>query len=269
VAWFWEFVVLARKLIILSVSLFIWEPFLQSFVAVIVLIVSLSIQLFFAPFELLALNLLEVVSLASLLTTQLCGVLLWYKQQPGRTDGAELYQNGSVLLLFAVNGVVIAGFVLVCLWYLLKQKSKLIVQWMPFMLPLFDAVVDAEERLRWPNGSTLTREEELAVREEWSYVASQHEGKLFGRGLAHSTGKKVKKWVSEATNFVDRLQVPDEELEVVQRRAQVGAVVVGSAPPVQGTVPAPAPGTAIGPPPGLLDGTGRLTMNPCMVANAL
>ena len=36
VAWFWEFVVLARKLVILGVSLFIWEPFLQSFAAIIV-----------------------------------------------------------------------------------------------------------------------------------------------------------------------------------------------------------------------------------------
>lgn len=60
VAWFWEFVVLFRKLTILGVSLFIWEPFLQSFAAVIVLIAALAAQLYFQPFELLALNLLEL-----------------------------------------------------------------------------------------------------------------------------------------------------------------------------------------------------------------
>ena len=42
VAWFWEFVVLFRKLTILGVSLFIWEPFLQSFAAVFVLIAALA-----------------------------------------------------------------------------------------------------------------------------------------------------------------------------------------------------------------------------------
>ena len=70
VAWFWEFVVLLRKLVILGVSLFIWEPFFQSFAAVVVLIVALSIQLYVHPFELTALNALEIASLTSLLATQ-------------------------------------------------------------------------------------------------------------------------------------------------------------------------------------------------------
>jgi uncharacterized membrane protein YgcG len=211
VAWFWEFIVLARKLIILSVSLFIWEPFIQSFVAVVVLIIALSIQLYWQPFELIALNLLELASLASLLTTQLCGVLMWYKQQPGKTDGAELYRRGSVILLFATNLCVIAAFLFVILWYLLKQKSKMIVQWMPFTLPCFNAIAEAEEYLRWPNGSSLLREEELDMREDWKYFASQRESRLFGRGAAHSAHKKVKRIVEKVINAVDRLDVASSQ----------------------------------------------------------
>ena len=211
VAWFWEFIVLARKLIILSVSLFIWEPFIQSFVAVIVLIVSLSIQLYWRPFELLALNLLELASLASLLTTQLCGVLMWYKQQPGKTDNAELYQKGSVFLLFATNGCVIASFVGVIAWYYFKQKSKLIVQWMPCTLSCLDAVVEAEEHVRWPSGSSLSREVELDMRDEWSYHLAQREGRLFGRGAAHSARKKVSKMVATVEDLVDRTLLAEEK----------------------------------------------------------
>ena len=222
VAWFWEFIVLSRKLIILSVSLFIWEPFIQSFVAVIVLIVSLSIQLYWRPFELLALNLLELASLASLLTTQLCGVLMWYKQQPGKTDNAELYQKGSVFLLFATNGCVIAAFVGVIAWYYFKQKSKLIVQWMPCTLPCFDAVVEAEEQLRWPNGSSLAREEELEMRDDWSYVASQREGRLFGRGAAHSARKKVSTMAAKVADLVDRTLQEAEEKEAEEKEPESG-----------------------------------------------
>ena len=193
VAWFWEFVVLARKLIILCVSLFIWEPFMQSFAAVVVLVISLSIQLYVQPFELAALNLLEIASLASLLTTQLTGILMWYKQLPGNTDGLEFYRTGATVLLFAANGIVIAGFVCVTLWFYLKQKSKHVVQWLPSTLPLFDAIVRVEEELRWPNGTDLLISERHDIREEWTYFAALREARLFGRGAAHAARKKVVK----------------------------------------------------------------------------
>jgi Ca2+-binding EF-hand superfamily protein len=92
VAWYWEFIVLGRKLVILSVSLFVAEPFLQSFVAIIVLIASLSIQLLVQPFELAALNLLEVFALSGLLATQLSGTLMWYKNQPGHNEHMDVYR---------------------------------------------------------------------------------------------------------------------------------------------------------------------------------
>ena len=103
VAWFWEFIVLGRKLAVLSVSLFVAEPFMQSFVAIIILIASLSIQLLVQPFELKALNLLEVFALSGLLATQLSGTLMWYKNQPGRNEHIDVYRVCVVTSCTAVE----------------------------------------------------------------------------------------------------------------------------------------------------------------------
>jgi Ca2+-binding EF-hand superfamily protein len=93
VSWFWEFIVLMRKLVILSISLYVSEPFLQSFSAVVALVLALSLQLYFQPYELFVLNMLETASLASVLMTQLGGILMWYKSLPGMTDNLALYQT--------------------------------------------------------------------------------------------------------------------------------------------------------------------------------
>jgi len=192
VAWFWEFIVLGRKLIILGVSLFIWEPFMQSLVAMVILIFSLSIQLYFQPFELVLLNLLEVASLSSLLATQLGGILMWYKSLPGQGEHLEWYRSGATILLFAANGFVIFAFSATTLYYFIKQKSKHIVQWLPCTLPLFDALVAIEETLRWPNGTPLLHSERLDIREEWTYFSAQRGGRLFGRGASHKFHSKAK-----------------------------------------------------------------------------
>ena len=205
VAWFWEFVILTRKLIILGISLFIAEPFMQSFIAIIVIIIALSIQLFFHPFELIALNVLEIASLASLLATQLGGVLMWYKQQPGRSDGIEYYRAGATVVLFGVNGAVVAGFVVVAAWFWFKQKSKMIVQWCPCTLPLFTAIVRVEETARWPNGTALSTAEIHLIRDEWSYFGSMRQGRLFGHGPAHGARKNVKKMAKKLENVLERM----------------------------------------------------------------
>ena len=206
VAWFWEFVILVRKIVILGVSLFLWEPFMQSFVAIVVLIISLVVQLHLRPFQLAALNLLEAMSLASLLATQLTGVLMWYKQQPGRDDNVELYRIGATVTLFAVNGAVIASFVAVTLWFYLKQKSKLVVQWLPFTLPCFEMLVELEETARWPNGTDLLKSERLDMREAWSYFAAQRAGRLFGHGAAHSARKKALRLGAKLNATVEKLR---------------------------------------------------------------
>ena len=190
VAWFWEFVVLFRKLIILGVSLFIWEPFLQSFAAVVVIIAAIAVQLYFQPFELLALNLLELAALASLLATQLAGILMWYKQQPGRTDGAAWYRFAAIVALFATNFCIIAGFILVAGWYYLKQKSKTIVMWMPWLFSAFSSLIWFEEKMLWVCGNDLSPAQRVSRREEWSFFVSQQEGRLFTQGQAFAIRSK-------------------------------------------------------------------------------
>ena len=69
-------------------------------------------------------NHFELAALASLLATQLVGILIWYKQQPGRTEGAAWYRLAAIVFLFAVNFCVIAGFVLVTAWYYLSRRAR-------------------------------------------------------------------------------------------------------------------------------------------------
>jgi hypothetical protein len=180
-----------------------WEPFLQSFAAIVVLVVALSIQLYVQPFELIALNLLEVASLACLLSTQLSGVLMWYKELPGKNDNAAMYRSATTLVLFASNAFVIASFVLVTVWYYLKQKSKLIVQWLPFTLTFFNALVRAEETLRWPNGNSLLASELADIREDWSFFAALREGTLYGRGAGHAARKRMAKVTAKLSRAVN------------------------------------------------------------------
>ena len=118
---------------------------------------------------------------------------MWYKQLPQNSDGIEAYRAGATVLLFAVNGIVIASFLIVSLWYLVKQKSKHIVQWLPFTLPFFETVVHAEEELRWPYGTDLLPSERLDIREDWTFFAALREGRLFGRGAAFKARRKVAK----------------------------------------------------------------------------
>jgi hypothetical protein len=204
-AWFWEFVVLARKLIILMVSLYIWEPFLQTFFAIVALMVSLSVQLYVNPFELIIFNILEAASLASLLATQLVGMMMWYKSQAGNTDNFDLYRRASIVILFVANGAVIFGFVAVAVWFYLKQKSKAIVQWLPFALPFFESLLRAEEWARWASGQDISIEQELELREDWSFVAPRQIGTLFTKGAAYTTRKKTAKLAAKLSNAAQRI----------------------------------------------------------------
>jgi len=90
-----------------------------------------------------------------------------------------------VIVLLATYSAVIIGFVGVMFWYTLKQKSKLLVQWLPSTLPMFELLVQIEENLRWPNGNALLSEEVFIIREKWTFFAAQRRERLFGRGAAY------------------------------------------------------------------------------------
>jgi hypothetical protein len=116
-----------------------------------------------------------------------------------------MYRAGATAMLFATNGIVIASFVGVTLWYYLKQKSKMIVQWLPFTQPLFEKIDYVEEELRWPNGTELLASERLDIREDWSFFASLREGQLHGHEAAHGARKHVKKMAKKVADAAGKV----------------------------------------------------------------
>ena len=100
--------------------------------------------------------------------------------------------SGTTFVLIVTYGAVVIGFVGVMLWFFLKQKSKLVVQWLPQLLPVFEALVRAEEYLRWPNGTPLLRDEIFGIREQWTFFAARRRARLFGRGTAHKARESVR-----------------------------------------------------------------------------
>ena len=244
VAWFWEFVILVRKVVILGISLFIEEAFLQSLCAVVVLVIALSVQLYVLPFKLGALNTLEFASLVSVLATQLGGILMWYKQLPGNGEYLLQYQLGATVLLFAMNGLLIAAFIAVTAWYWLKDKSKDIVQWLPPAKAVFEAIVEFEERLRWPNGTPLLLAEMHEIRRGWSFFEAECEGLLWGHGAGYKTRMNISKnalkladKLTSAAAKLEELLSKDDDAEKTGARKKAGgaATKVGAPTPAQAT----------------------------------
>ena len=67
----WELVVLARKIAVSAVVVFAQDAFLQAYLAVVVLMASIMVQLQVKPFQLPLLNFFETLSLTATLITQL------------------------------------------------------------------------------------------------------------------------------------------------------------------------------------------------------
>jgi hypothetical protein len=187
VAWFWEFVVLMRKLAILGVSLFVPDAFLQSFTAVVVLILSICLQLHVKPFEMESLNMLEMGALITLLLNQLAGILLWYMQTPEMVKHLAFTQLMSMVVIFSTYGLVIAGFVIVLSLAWVKHQSKTIVQWLPnVMLPVFTACVRFEtwwfDRLFVDADEALGEARSEERRSAWTFVGIVDAGESFDQG---------------------------------------------------------------------------------------
>ena len=201
---------LARKLIILGISLFIWDSFLQSFAAVCVLIISVVVQLQVKPFELASLNLLEVGALGSLLLTQLSGILLWYKQQPDKNDFLQPLQYALTGLLFFVNGIVLAGFLFVIAWAWLKEKSTALVQWMPWAYYVLKTAVSVEDNLHWFVAGLFCPLEYTAKRakmrrDEWEFLIDEAKGKLWSSGARYKQTKQFMKRHKKLVRKINRV----------------------------------------------------------------
>ena len=198
VSWFWEFIVLIRKIAILSVSLFIPDAFLQSFTAIVVLIVSICMQLHVRPFEMESLNILELGALLTLLLNQLAGILIWYIQQY-RIAYLQFAQFVAVVIIFTAYFIVILAFVFVMGLAWIKHKSKPIAQWFPnAMLPLFDRLVAAEawwfDRLFVEKDAAFGAAKSASRRAAWTYLVVVDQGGDFDRGPGGKARSKCRKF---------------------------------------------------------------------------
>ena len=97
---FWEFVVLLRKVLFLAVALFWADAFLQSIVALFVIIASTVLHLICWPYEQEYLNVVELLTLLSLFSLVSLSLLLWYIHVPGNDTYLVLYELSVTLILF-------------------------------------------------------------------------------------------------------------------------------------------------------------------------
>ena len=162
----WEFAVLLRKVCILAAALFWEDPFLQSIVALFVLIISIIVHMACWPYEERFLNIAELFSLLSLFTLVALAVLLWYVQAPGRSQHVVLYEYAVTLVIFlfyAGLGCALVGRVV----YLeARTRSKSILASCPCLGGCFAWLVRAEEYMYFNS----TKKTDLNQKGMWTFL---------------------------------------------------------------------------------------------------
>ena len=199
---FWEFVVLVRKVLFLATALFWEDAFLQSIVALFIIITAIVLHMACWPYEQMLLNVAELLvrarsfslsffhplcqdfealahscfsiffllqTLLSLFSLVSLSLLLWYIQMPGNDTHLAIYELGVTLILFLEYSFI--GIVLVARWLhcMLREHSRKLVLVFPSALPALLWAVRAEAWVYFQlsNGETLTTQAEL-----WSFLAA-------------------------------------------------------------------------------------------------
>ena len=167
---FWEFVVLLRKVLFLAAALFWEDAFLQSIVALFIIITAIVLHMACWPYEQMFLNVAELLSLISLFSLVSLSLLLWYIQMPGNDTYLALYELSVTLILFAEFSFI--GIVLVVRWLhcTLREISRKLVLVIPSARPALMWAVRAEAWVYFQlsKGETLTIQAEL-----WSFLAAE------------------------------------------------------------------------------------------------
>ena len=188
---FWEFVVMLRKIVVLGVALFWEDAFLQSITALFVLVISIIVHMACWPYEELFLNVAELCSLLCLFTLVAFAVLLWYVQQPGKTDYVVAYELFvSAVIFLAYGGLLIALFTRI-IYLEIRERSKVLVEKIPGLLPLFQWFVEAEEWLHF----NFTKKELQGQDEMWGFLRTV---RIVGEeeksdGINETKGEKAKR----------------------------------------------------------------------------
>ena len=168
---FWEFVVLLRKVAILAVALFWEDAFLQSMVGLFVLLVSIVLHMACWPYEALFLNVAELCSLLCLFTLVALALLLWYVQVPGRTQHVLLYELSVTVTLFFMYGALLVVLVLRILFLELRNASKAIVRRFSWSRRLFEAIVAAQ---RWISFNIHQGDHDNDSDERWTFLRTEN-----------------------------------------------------------------------------------------------
>lgn len=112
-AYFWEFVIIVRKILLVAVVVFLKEaPFKSVYAGVWLLGIALMINVWVQPFEKSTLQLLETSSLAVLFCSLLLGMLSFEPDYP-----TERPEQLAVSALVIIINVIMAAVLLCCLSY--------------------------------------------------------------------------------------------------------------------------------------------------------
>lgn len=113
--WFWEVVVLTRKVLINMAAVVVVEPFTQSAVMALLLFASLMLQLVCKPFQLRVMNHAEALSLGVLLLSVLAGLSTSQSGADSRVEGLDLAV--SILMTVAhVCFLLLIAYIATKLW---------------------------------------------------------------------------------------------------------------------------------------------------------
>ena len=98
---------------------------------------------------------MELSTLVSLFTLVACAVLLWYVQQPGKTQWVSLYEATVTVILFVMYGGLLATLFARIVYLEARERSGILVAKVPQLRPLFEKLAAAE---RWLHFNLTTRE---------------------------------------------------------------------------------------------------------------
>ena len=167
---FWEFVVLLRKVVILAVALFWQDPFLQCIAGLFVLMISIVVHMACQPYEERFLNITELGTLGSLFTVVALSALLWYVQP--RSNVVEVYEAAASAILFTMYSSLAVSLVGRYIYLEIRERSAAAVRLADWMRPQLEKIVRLERWVQWnvSGGRTPLLPLEESANAEWSFL---------------------------------------------------------------------------------------------------
>ena len=176
--WFWEVVVLARLVLVTMVAVFVEDVFVQSYLALIIVVAAMVLHLAAHPYSDSSLNFAETLGLLTVVVTQL-GSLLWALD--GTTDLADLDQTFVTVVLIIVNILVLVVFAVMLILSVLGQER---IERIPLCGACCSRAFFRERNLRRQFLRTQDRQEMLSVAHDKSLSSTEQRARLRGMQAA-------------------------------------------------------------------------------------